>query len=116
MQIEVPIGSTARAIFETLAFENGNRVAPDSAPTVDNCFVNGVAASLTATIAQLQDETPANITGVYQVSFATGTPNNLAVRDDVWVEVIATINGSQARKLFQFKMVPAETSVTPVIR
>lgn len=112
-QIEVPKGSTARTVFETLAFEHGNRVAPDSSPSVGETFVNGVATSLTATIAQLQDDIPANITGVYQLSFATSSLN---VADIVWVEVLATISGVSTRKVFQFLVVPTAPATTPVIR
>lgn len=116
IQIEVPIGLTARTIFETLSYQNGPRVAPDSAPTVGQTFVNGAAVALTATIAQLQTSVPANITGAYQVSFATGAPNNLVVGDSVWVEVLATIGGVTTRKVNTFLIVPANPAVTPVIR
>lgn len=118
-QIEVPAGSTARAIFETLASENGARVAPDSAPTVTGVWVDGVATTLTSApaVTQLQNEVPANITGVYQVAFPTGSPNSLAVGDVVWVEVSATINGNTSpKKNFTFIVVPADVATTPVIR
>lgn len=116
LQIEVPSGATARTIFETLAYENGPRVAPDSAPEVGETFVNGTAVALTATIAQMQDDVPANITGVYQLSFATGSPNSLSAGDTVWVEVLATISSIATRKVYQFLIVPSDSTVTPVIR
>jgi hypothetical protein len=118
-QIEIPLGSTARAIFETLAAENGARVAPDSAPTVTGTWVNGTATTLSSApaVAQLQNTVPANITGAYQVSFPTGSPNSLSVGDVVWVEVSATINGNTApKKTFSFLVVPAAVATTPVIR
>ena len=114
-QIQVQLGTTARATFETLDRSNGTRTAPDSAPTVLAVHVNGsINSTLTsaATITQLQDAVPANITGYYEVSFNTST---LSLNDDIDVTIQADINSFTATKVIRFVTTSSE-STTPVIR
>lgn len=114
-QIDVTQGTTARATFETLDRANGTRTAADSAPTVESVHVNGaINSTLTgsAAVAQLQDATPANITGYYEVSFAT---SSLTIGDDVDVTIQATIGGFTAKTVKRFLVSGSDTAI-PVIR
>ena len=114
-QIQVQLGTTARSTFETLNRANGTRTAPDSAPTVLAVHVNGVINSTltsAASITQLQDATPANITGYYEVTFDT---TGLSINDDIDVTVQATIDSFTATKILRFVTISTE-STTPVIR
>ena len=114
-QIQVQKGTIAIDTFETLSYANGPRVAPDSPPTVLALHVNGVINSTltsAATIANMQDATPANITGYYKLTFAS---SSLAVGDDIHVTISATISGVVATAVKRFLIINADTT-TPVIR
>lgn len=113
MTIQVQKGTNAIATFETLSYANGDRVAPDSPPTVEFLHVNGVINSaISPTITQMQDDIPANITGYYKVTFPTDT---LDSQDDIHLSITATISGIVVKKVFHF-LVINEPGTIPVIR
>lgn len=90
MHSVVDLGATWYESFETK--RNGARVDADATPTVTDVQVNGAhSAALTAAavIAQAQDVTPANITGLYNLSLDL---SSLADGDMVEVSISATIN------------------------
>jgi hypothetical protein len=113
MAFNVQLGTDGIATFETLSYENGTRVNADTTPTVEFVHVNGVINSaIVPTITQMQDSTPANITGYYKLVFSTGT---LSTQDDVHIAVSATIDGVVTKKVFHF-LVINEPGTVPVIR
>lgn len=113
MTTQVQLGTNAIATFETLSYSGGERVAPEALPTVEFIHVNGtINSGITATIEQLQDATPANITGYYKLTFPT---NTLSSQDDVHVSVSATIAGTVVKKVFHFLIIN-EPGTIPVIR
>ena len=68
-----------------------NAVDADALPTVDQVFVNGVFTNMAGiTVEQLQDSTPANVTGYYQIKLPT---TNLDVGDQIQLTFSAVIAG-----------------------
>ena len=115
MITQVQQGTTAIRTFETLSRSDGARVAPSGLPTVVSAHVNGAVNSTlasAATVIQMQDATPANITGYYRLEFAT---SSLAANDDVDITIQATISGTTVTQVMRFLIIDQPT-MTPVIR
>lgn len=94
MSKTIPSGVSAIMPFFTKN-SAGQMVDADSLPTVVNVSINGVDADESSvTISQVQDNTPANITGYYQAT-ADNSPTglNTTYGDQVSVLVTATIGG-----------------------
>ena len=81
----------------------GDAVNADATPTVSHVYVNAAAAATTGfTMAQAQDQTPANVVGSYFLSFPTAS---YAKGDQVDVTVEAVIAGVTVRKSYHFGIV-----------
>lgn len=96
-QYEFQRGSIAHMPIETLSTSGGARVDVDGGgvPTVSGMWVNGTAvdpnsAAYALTITQEQNQTPAAITGLYDLEFDTSTFNR---SDIVTIDVQATVGG-----------------------
>lgn len=85
----IPLGTNTTFILRTRN-ASGALVNADSTPTVDDALVNGVSTAITSTVAQAQDDVPANITGTYTVQVTTNTLNE---GDDLALLVTAEIGG-----------------------
>lgn len=83
--------------LNTRATLGGSFIAPDAAPTVTNVHINGaVASDAPITITQLQDSTPANLTGRYQASLdLTAAGFDSQVNDVITIDFESTIAGSK---------------------
>jgi len=115
MITQVQQGTTAIRTFETLNRPDGDRTAPSGLPTVVTVHVNAVinsAIETAATIVQMQDATPASITGYYRLEFPT---TSLSATDDVDVTVQATINGTPRTHILRFLIID-QPDLLPVIR
>lgn len=107
----INVGGTWYDTFETEV--NGARTDADALPTVTGVFVNGVwDTSLTATITQAQDGTPANITGLYNMSIDLSSLNE---GDHVSICVEATMSGKTVSSVKEAR-VRAASSDTCSIR
>jgi hypothetical protein len=115
MITQVQQGTTAIRTFETLSRSDGARTAPSGLPTVVSAHVNGTVNSTLASgasVVQMQDATPANITGYYRLEFATAS---LAANDDIDITIQATISGTTVTQVLRF-LVINRSDLLPVIR
>lgn len=80
-------------IYIPLSVKNasGQLVNADSTPTVTDTQLNGADAAFAPTVAQAQDDTPANITGQYVITLDGST---LADGDEVFIYVSAVVGGT----------------------
>jgi hypothetical protein len=103
----VPLGKTELKFPLQIVDENGQPVAPSSTPTVKNVRKNGADASeSTVTIAQAQDATPANITGLYDVTVKLTGASSLgaSVNDDIAITFEFSYDGSTGTAVKSFTM------------
>ena len=115
MITQVQKGTIAIRTFETLDRADGDRTAPAGLPTVATVHVNAVVNSSVATaasIVQMQDATPANITGYYRLEFPTAS---LSAYDDVDVTIQTTFNGKLRTHVLRFLVID-QPDLLPVIR
>jgi len=94
-QYEFQRGSIAHMPIETLTTTGGSRVDADATPVVNGMFVNGTAvdpstAAYALSIAQEQNQTPAAITGLYDLQFDTSA---FARGDTITFDVQCQIGG-----------------------
>lgn len=92
-------GKATHTIFLNARSNNGGAFTqPDNDPIVTHVHVNGVVASSDPiTITQLQDSTPANITGRYQaVLDLTATGFDSKINDTITIDFETIINGNKA--------------------
>ena len=100
----VPFGKNTFVIPLIVKDSGGSLANADSLPTVLNVQKNGADADeASVTVAQAQNDTPANITGVYNVSVDLSSGGlNAAVNDQFTIVVEATVGGTTVPATFTF--------------
>lgn len=100
----IPFGKTSYVIPLVVKNSGGQLTDADSLPTVLNVQKNGADADESnVTVAQAQDHTPANVTGLYNVTVdLSGSGLNAQVNDQFSITVQATIGGTTVPSVFTF--------------
>lgn len=100
----VPFGKATFIIPLLTKDSGGALVNPDATPTVLNVQKNGADADEGAvSVTQSQDDTPANITGNYQVSCDLSSGGlNAVVNDQFVITVQAVVSGTILSSAFTF--------------
>jgi hypothetical protein len=92
----VVYGKASHSIAINIRASNGGSfIAPASPPAVTHVHVNGVIASADSiTIAQMQDSTPANLTGRYLATLdLTATGFNSQINDTLIINFETVVQG-----------------------
>lgn len=113
-QIDVQLGTTGRAPVTTRLSEGGPLINPTTGPTIISAHLDGVwndGLRTGSSVVQLQDGTPANIAGRFELQAPT---TGLAVNNMILFVIQAEVNGTtiETEKLFR---VVDNAGQTPVI-
>lgn len=100
----IPLGKATHIIPLLTKGSEGQLKNADSTPSVLNVQKNGADANESAvSIAQAQDETPANITGKYLISCDLSASGlNAAANDQFIITVQATVSGTLLTSTISF--------------